>query len=105
MRMKIQIQQLTANGASTVSEDQLINSMHNMMGVASQLQEGVPIPVNPDTEKYLQKVGLPANQMHAGSPQAAQRNAISAAAAVDSTGVMLKKWAISVSLSVLLLFY
>ena len=94
--MKIQIQQLSANGASTVSEEQMMSSMHNMLGVAGQLQGGIPIPVNRDTEKYLEKVGL-TSQTTVGTAQAAQRNAISAAAAVDSTGVMLKKWALSVS--------
>jgi len=85
MRLKLHIQQLMSNGGGTVSEDQLADSMQNVATVSSQIQSGQNIPQSPETQKYLDMVG--------GAP--AQRNAISAAAAVDPTGTVLKKWALS----------
>lgn len=85
MRLKLQIQQLMSNGGGTVSEDQMTDSMQNVANVAGHIQSGQSIPQSPETQRYLDMIGA----------EAAQRNAISAAAAVDPTGTVLKKWALS----------
>jgi hypothetical protein len=85
MRLKLHIQQLMSNGGGTVSEDQMSDSMQNVAQVAGHIQNGSRIPQSPETQKYLDMVG----------GGAAQRNAISAAAAVDPTGTVLQKWALS----------
>ena len=67
------------------------------MDVADKLQQGLHLDTNESTAQYLDSVGL-SNPGTAGSQEAAQRNAISAVGAVDPTGLVLKKWALAVSL-------
>ena len=84
-----------SSGGSTVSEDGLADSLHSMLNVSDKLQNGEDIHNTQDTENYLSSVGLKEQNIIPGTVEHAQRNAISAAAAVDSTGLVLKKWALS----------
>jgi len=46
---------------------------------------------------YLDELGLGENQSELDGSKASQRSAIAAAAAVDRSGLMLQKWAMTVS--------
>lgn len=49
------------------------------------------------TNTYLEQVGLGEDESELDGSKASQRNAIAATAAMDRSGLMLQKWAMTVS--------
>lgn len=81
---------------SDVSGDQMLQSMKDMLSISSQIKAGNKIPVSSDIEIYLENLGISnINEPQINNVLEAQRNAISAVAAVDASGRLLRKWAVS----------
>lgn len=81
---------------STVTAEFIEESMNDMMFVSNQITANQPIQVSDSTYVYLDELGLGEDQSDADGSKASQRNAIAAAAAVDRSGLMLQKWAMTV---------
>ena len=91
-----QLQHMIASGG-LMSKEQEVQSMRDVCSVAEHIKTGQNVPVSHDTEDYLQLQGLGADSSanKPGTLEAAQRAAIAAIAAVDTSGGgLLRKWAI-----------
>lgn len=77
---------------SEMTSDQLMQSMRDIIDVSSRVKSGTTIPLPAEAEAYLESLGYGEAVVKAGSLQAAQRKAMSAAASLDHTGTMLRKW-------------
>lgn len=85
---------------STVTAEFMEESMNDMILVSNQISSNQPIQVSESTNVYLEEMGLGEDESELDGSKASQRNAIAAAAAVDRSGLMLQKWAMTVSLNV-----
>lgn len=77
---------------ATISSDQMVQSLKDMMHVSSMVQKKQPIPVPEDVTKYLDDNGLSSEETGGDMFKLCQRSAISATSAVDKSGMMVKKW-------------
>lgn len=82
---------------STVTAEFMEESMNDMILVSNQISSNQPIQVSESTNVYLEEMGLGEDESELDGSKASQRNAIAAAAAVDRSGLMLQKWAMTVS--------
>jgi hypothetical protein len=88
--LEVQLEQSYIFGS--ISSDQMVQSLKDMMAVSSVVQAHKPLPLSKQTDEFLVENGLSADDAERSIFRMSQRSAIAATAAVDKSGMMVKKW-------------